>query len=220
MEESSSGVYAPQILEFVTVADQFCKHVERTSGYKPSEFLSIMQRLLPFLYVKAVNLPATEPNFEEGNERFVREEDWILIERTIASRLGLMNSFEEPFDQALHGSGEPSAGEVSEYIADIYQDLKDFLLQYRTGTEEVMNDAVWECSMHFETVWGRKLLGTVRAIHNIIYSGTDIDSQATEHGAQGAEHRDQGSGRRAQGSETDTSSWFISKRQEEYGEDD
>jgi hypothetical protein len=218
MEEPASGVYAPQIVEFVAVADQFCKHVERTSNYKPSEFLSIMQRLLPFLYIKAVNLPATEPNFEEGNERFVREEDWNMIERTVASKMGLMNSFEEPFDQSLHGSGEPAAGEVSEYIADIYQDVKDFLLQYRTGTEEVMNDSVWECSMHFETVWGRKLLGTVRAIHNIVYSGTDIDSQ--EHGARSAEHRDQGSGRRAQGSETDTSSWFISKRQEEYGEDD
>lgn len=220
MEEPASGVYAPQILEFVAVADQFCKHVERASNYKPSEFLSIMQRLLPFLYVKAVNLPATEPNFEEGNERFVREEDWKMIETAIASRLGHLNSFEEPFDQSLHGSGEPVAGEVSEYIADIYQDVKDFLLQYRTGTEEVMNDSVWECSMHFETMWGRKLLGTVRAIHNIVYSGTDIDSQDKEHGAQSAEHRDQGSGRRAQGSETDTSSWFISKRQEEYGEDD
>lgn len=213
MEEPASGVYAPQIFEFVTVADQFCKHVERASSYKPSEFLSIMQRLLPFLYVKAVNLPATEPNFEEGNERFVREEDWNVIERTIASRLGLMNSFEEPFDQALHGSGEPAAGEVSEYIADIYQDVKDFLLQYRTGTEEVMNDSVWECSMHFETMWGRKLLGTVRAIHNIVYSGTDIDAQVTEIKAQGSGHG-------AQGTETDTSSWFISKRQEEYGEDD
>ena len=143
-----------------------------------------------------------------------------MIETAIASRLGHLNSFEEPFDQSLHGSGEPVAGEVSEYIADIYQDVKDFLLQYRTGTEEVMNDSVWECSMHFETMWGRKLLGTVRAIHNIVYSGTYIDSQDKEHGAQSAEHRDQGSGRRAQGSETDTSSWFISKRQEEYGEDD
>jgi hypothetical protein len=213
MEEPASGVYAPQIVEFVTVADQFCKHVERAQSYKPSEFLSVMQRLLPFLYVKAVNLPATEPNFEEGNERFVREEDWNLIERTIASRMGQLNSFEEPFDQALHGSGEPAAGDVSEYIADIYQDVKDFLLQYRTGTEEVMNDSVWECSMHFETIWGRKLLGVVRAIHNIVYSGTDIDAQVTEHGAQGAGHG-------AHGTETDTSSWFISKRQEEYGEDD
>ncbi len=208
MEKSSGGVYAPQIIEFVTVADQFCKHTERLSSYKASEFLSIMQRLLPVIYVKAVVIPPTEPFFEEGNERFVREEDWNAIDRAISSKLGEFNSFEEPFDQTLHGAGEPAAGTISEYLADLYQDLKDFLLQYRTGTEEVMNDAVWECSNRFETSWGKKSLSILRAIHQIFYSGTDIDSI------------DNSADNIPLGSEKDTSSWFISKRQEDYGDKD
>lgn len=208
MEQSSGGVYAPQIIEFVTVADQFCKHIERFSSYKTSEFLSIMQRLLPIIYVKAVVVPRTEPVFEEGNERFVKEEDWNAIDRAIASKLGEFNSFEEPFDQTLHGAGEPAAGTISEYLADLYQELKDFLLQYRTGTEEVMNDAVWECSNRFETSWGKKILSTLRAIHQIFYSGTNIDSI------------DNSADEISRDSEKDTSSWFISKRQEDYGNKD
>ena len=39
-------------------------------------------------------------------------------------------------------------------MADIYQDIKDFLLLYQTGTEEVMNDAVWECRLNFENFLG------------------------------------------------------------------
>src|SRR5665811_1865626 len=35
-------------------------------------------------------------------------------------------------------------------IWPIYQDLKDFVLLYKAGTDEVMNDAVWECRMNFE----------------------------------------------------------------------
>jgi hypothetical protein len=206
MEEPAGGVYARQILEFVTVADQFCKHVDRVPTYKPSEILSIVQRLGPFLYVKAANLPKTEPVFEEGNERFVTEEEWTRIEKAIAAKLVSINTFEEAYDQSLHGSGEPAAGAISEYIADIYQDLKDFLMQYNTGTEEVMNDAIWECSMHFETAWGRKLLGTLRAIHSVLYSGTDIDSQT------------EGNPMQQTDTDQDTSSWFLSKRQQEYGE--
>lgn len=208
MDQSAGGVYAPQIIEFVTVADQFCKHIERISSYKSSEFLAVMQRLLPFLYVKAAIIPPFEPIFEEGNERFVKEEDWNAIESIISTKLGEFNSFEEPFDQTLHGAGEPAAGMVSEYIADLYQDLKDFLLQYRTGTEEVMNDAIWECSNNFETSWGKKLLSTLRAIHHIVYSVTDIDS-ISQAGESSSTDTDK-----------DKSSWFISKRQEEYGEID
>ncbi|MBM3421565.1 MAG: DUF5063 domain-containing protein, partial [Bacteroidetes bacterium] len=51
MGEPKSGVYAPQVIEFIAVADQFCRHLSRASGYRPSEFLKVMQRLLPFLYL-------------------------------------------------------------------------------------------------------------------------------------------------------------------------
>ena len=34
---------------------------------------------------------------------------------------------------------------ISENVADIYQDLKDFILSYRIGTVEVMRAALWEC---------------------------------------------------------------------------
>ena len=207
MKEPKSGVYSPRVIEFITVADQFCKHLVRVQGYKPSEFISIMQRLLPFLYLKAVALPRFESVFEEGNERFVREEEYKTIESSVAILLGQFDSFEEPYDQYLHESGEPLAASVSEYLADMYQDIKDCLLQYRTGTEEVMNDAVWECSLNFETVWGKKLLSVLRAIHRIIYSVTDID-EAVSNNTSREEER-----------EPDRSEWLISRRQKDYGDE-
>jgi hypothetical protein len=207
MKEPKSGAYSSQVIEFITVSDQFCKHLMRARSYKPSEFISIMQRLLPLLYLKAVVLPKFEPVFEEGNERFVREEEYKLIESSIAFLLGQFDSFEEPYDQYLHESGEPVAASVSEYLADMYQDIKDCILQYRTGTEDVMNDAIWECSLNFETVWGKKLLSVLRAIHRIVYSVTDIDEAVS---------KDKG---REEGYDTDKSDWFISRRQEDYGDE-
>ncbi|MBM3420319.1 MAG: DUF5063 domain-containing protein, partial [Bacteroidetes bacterium] len=108
--------------------------------------------------------------------RYVKEEEYNRIASAVSSLMGEADTFEESFDQLLHGPGEPAAGSVSEYLADMYQEIRDCLLQYQTGTEEVMNDAIWECSMTFETLWGRKLLSVLRAIHPILYSGTGAAS--------------------------------------------
>lgn len=208
MSELKSGVYSQQVIEFVTVADQFCKHLARAGSYQPSEFLSVMQRLLPFLYLKTLTLPRFESHFEEGNERFVREEEYNRIESSIATLLGQADGFEEPSGQFLTATGEPASASISEYLADIYQDVRDCLLQYQTGTEEVMNDAIWECSMTFETIWGRKLISVLRAVHDIVYSGTgDSDSQA-------GTNREPGSGFTG-----DKSEWFITRRQKDYDRD-
>jgi hypothetical protein len=95
---------------------------------------------------------------------------------------------------------------ISENISDIYQDIKDFLLLYQTGAPEVMNDAVWECRMNFENIWGQKLVNAMRAIHRYLYSGEEL----TETEDLAADEKDE---------LRDTSSWFISKRQKDSGRD-
>jgi len=69
---------------------------------------------------------------------------------------------------------------ISENIADIYQDLKDFILAYRIGTLDVMNDALWMCRNNFEQYWGQKLVNGLRAIHNLVYGITEIDETNDE----------------------------------------
>ena len=101
----------------------------------------------------------------------------------------------------MKDSEGPVTSSISENMTDIYQDIKDFLLLYQTGTDEVMNDAVWECRMNFETFWGQKLVNSMRAIHKFIYSGEEIGNIEKED-----ENRDEN---------RNTSDWFISKRQKD-----
>jgi hypothetical protein len=86
-------------------------------------------------------------------------------------------------------------------MADIYQDIKDFLLLYQTGNVEVMNDAVWECRMNFENFWGQKLVNSMRAIHRFLYSGEEIGK--VEKKSAGDEEN------------INTSDWFITRRQKD-----
>jgi hypothetical protein len=201
MDANSDPVYSRNVIEFVAVANEFCKYTEHASEIKGDEMLHIMQRILPLMYLKASLLPKLDPFFEDGNEKFVTEADWIDINEILKEKFGTANDYLEVFDEKLNDSDGPVVSSISENMADIYQDMKDFLLLYQTGTGEVMNDAVWECRMNFENFWGQKLVNSMRAIHKFIYSGEEIGKVAKKD-----EDNDEN---------RNTTDWFITRRQKD-----
>jgi len=168
--------------------------------------LRILQRLLPLLYLKASLLPELEPFFKDENEKFITESDWFRINDAFKVKFGTANDYLELYDEKYIESETPVPSSLAENMADIYQDLKDFLLLYQTGTQEVMNDAVWECRLNFENIWGQKLVNALKAIHKFIYSGKEIEKVEDDENIPG--------------NNIDTSEWFISKRQKEFRGDD
>jgi hypothetical protein len=142
MDPTTDPVYSRNVIEFVAVANEFCKYCEHASELKGDELLKILQRILPLMYLKASLLPQLNPYFEDGNEKFVTESDWTGIQEALKEKFGTADDFLEVFDERMSDSEGPVTASISENMADIYQDMKDFLLLYQTGTVEVMNDAV------------------------------------------------------------------------------
>jgi hypothetical protein len=205
MSKKTDPVFSRNVVEFTAAANEFCKYAEHSAEMKGDELLRILQRILPFLYLKASLLPSLEPFFEDGNEKFVTESDWTTIRDILKDKFGTADDYLEVFDEKLNESEGPVVSSISENMADIYQDLKDFLLLYQTGTKEVMNDAVWECRLNFENYWGQKLTNSLRAIHRFIYSGEEIGK------VEANDNTDD---------ERDTSGWFISQRQKDLRRND
>jgi hypothetical protein len=206
MARNSDPVFSRNVVEFVAVANEFCKYAEHASEIKGDEMLKILQRILPLLYLKASLLPALEPFFEDGNEKFVTETDWNMVNDSFQKRFGTADEYTDFPGKDSADTETPVTSSLAENLADMYQDMKDFLLLYQTGTKEVMNDAVWECRMNFENIWGQKLVNSLRAIHRFLYSGDEI-SEVSE-------------GSEESGDERDTSEWIISKRQKDYRKND
>jgi len=204
MENSSEPVYSRNVIEFVAVANEFCKYAEHASELKGDDLLKILQRILPLMYLKASLLPQLEPYFEDGNEKFVTENDWVRVHDKLREVFGTADDYMEIFDDKARETEGAVVASISENMADIYQDIKDFLLLYQTGTSEVMNDAVWECRQNFETFWGQKLVNSMRAIHYFIYSGEEIGNIEEEEEEEKS------------GEERNTADWFISRRQKEF----
>ena len=205
METNQEPVYSRHVVEFVTVANEFCKYAEHSSEIKGDQMLRIMQRLLPLLYLKAAFLPQLEPVFDDGNEKFVTEPDWYRIHDGFKRALGSANDYLGLPEQITSESEIPVTMSIAEDMADIYQDIKNFLLLYQTGTPEVMNDSVWECRMNFENYWENKLINSIMAIHKFICSGDEISEPGEDkQKPRGDDHSD----------------WFISRRQKEFREGD
>lgn len=166
MEQSTENiVYSKNVIEFVTIAAENCLFLEHTTDYSRNDFICQSTRLLSLLYAKAVVLETPETVFEDVPERFVTEEDYLFIRERIETLLGNDNIYLEVFHPQMKYSDTPIAAFISEDLADIYQELKDFAANYRIGVTDIMNDALAVCLEAFAEHWGQKLLNSLRALH-------------------------------------------------------
>lgn len=170
-------VYSKQVVEFVTVANEFCSSLETAGSYTGKSFIDKVQKILPLLYLKTAVLPPIESFEEMGLEKFVSEVDYNFLQQKVMNLLGEHDDFQEVFEPGMQYSDAPLTASISECLADIYQDLKDFLMSYRTGDDLVMQEALWVCMDSFKTFWGQRLVNSLRAIHSLACGDIDLDDQ-------------------------------------------
>lgn len=166
-------VYSGEMLEFVRAANACCEFFEGLKGTDGRTFIRDSVRHLSWVYASFLLIGETEPVFESPAEPSVTEQDWSALFQRIAMILGPHNDVlrmagEEEFDRS-----ELVPHTISEDLADLYQELRDFTGIYSRGMEELMNDAAWELNEHFAEHWGMKLLRALQALHELYVSGID-----------------------------------------------
>lgn len=188
-DTNTTLLYSQNVLEFVTVTAETCLFLENASAHERTEFIEKALKILPLLYLKTAMLPETEEVLEELPEQFVTESAYEQIRNSIASLLGTADDYLEVFTQGIEYSEEGVKASVSEDLADVYQDLKNFISAYQIGNEEVMNDALYYCTLSFREYWGQKLLNGLRALHAAFYSPQENDDSNDSAPAQGNKER-------------------------------
>lgn len=168
-------IYSKDIIEFVTVGAEYCAFLERTPELGKDEFIDKIIKILPLLYLKATLLSPEEPEEEAYTERFVTESMYESVRMSIESLLGEDDNYLEVFQSGMEYSEGPLAASISEGLADIYQDLKDFISVYRLGNEPQMLESLYICYENFVSYWGQQLVNVLRALHHVKYSQHDDD---------------------------------------------
>jgi hypothetical protein len=167
-KESKELVQSKSVLEFITVANEVCLFLEEIEKYDMEFLLTYMQKVLPLLYLKGTMLPDLIVSDEAANERFVTLEEWEKVYLNILNKTALKDNFYY-FNSYSDVNDKKEKGSIAENLADIYQDLKDFLLLYQKNTLSAQENAVHSCKKLFEINWGLKAINTHKAIHWLLF---------------------------------------------------
>lgn len=175
MEENK--VYSHQVVEFTTVAREYCLLCENAPRYTKADFIRVATRMLPLLYLKAAMLPQLERILDDELQDSVDEFQYEQIRSAISQKLTRHDDYLEVFKDDFKLSETPVVASISEDMADIFQDLRNYCESYRIGIEEIMNDAVCRVTEQFETYWGQRLCNAMRALHSVLYGSDDLTDE-------------------------------------------
>jgi hypothetical protein len=179
--ESSSHhafVYSVEMVEFVTASNHYCHFLEQAAGEEGKSFIANLVQILPQVYATFVKLEKTEPVYDTAVEPTVTEQEWALVYHQVANTLGPYNETLRPAEEEEFDRSEMVRHTISEDLADLYQELKDFTLAFSRGMEELMNDAAWELRERFTEHWGKKLLRSLMALHELYVKGKDPSEES------------------------------------------
>ncbi|OIP01832.1 MAG: hypothetical protein AUJ98_02965 [Bacteroidetes bacterium CG2_30_33_31] len=165
MKDNLSIIQSKQVLDMVLVANDFCLFTESLDSKVNIDILSYYQKVLPLLYLKGALLPAIEVSDESVNQRFVTAESWQEIFFAIESKFG-----EEDKYWFVDLNNDMIKESLADNLADIYQDMKDFILLFQDPKLSAKENAVSECKRLFETHWGERITKALNKIHLTIFN--------------------------------------------------
>lgn len=163
------------IIEMATVANEFCFFLETLGTKDKQTILEFSQRILPLLYLKGSLLPDISPEYPEANERFVTEEEWQNIFTMLREKFGKDDEY-WIIDPLYINETEPLKASLSENMADIYQDMKDFIMLMQKNTLSARENAISECNNLLANHWGYRIGNIFNRIHHLIYYDEEISS--------------------------------------------
>jgi len=166
-------VYSSELVAFVKEANACCSYLEDLKGSEGRAFITESLKHLSSVYTTFLQIGDTEPLMESSIEPTVSEQEWSALFQRLSMILGPHNDIlriagEEEFDRS-----EVVNHTISEDVADLYQELRDFTASYSLGIEELMNDAAWDLKIRFNEHWGTKLLRALQALHELFVSSVD-----------------------------------------------
>ncbi|MDH8702163.1 hypothetical protein M2138_001523 [Dysgonomonadaceae bacterium PH5-43] len=165
-------IYSNYTIDFARVALEFCVFVEKVKESDKQTFVDNMTKVLPLLYLKVSIIPNITNNYESELNSKVDEVLYQQVLDNVGELLGEDDLYLETFHPDIKLSDSPVAVKISEDLADIYQDLGNFIAIFKNGHKETMNDSLILCIENFKKFWGQRLVNALRALHFIKYKTT------------------------------------------------
>lgn len=157
--------YSKNVLEMLTVANDYCMAMAKVESKSINELISYLIKVSPLMYIKGALLEDIEVNNPDANQRFVTEEEWEGLFAKLRKAFGDKDEFW--FIDNSENSNDPVKGSLAEHYADIYQDMKDFLMLYQVNSLDAKENAVSGIKDSFLSHWGYRLVNAHKTLHHL-----------------------------------------------------
>lgn len=165
---------SPNVLSFIGLANEYCVAVTNAHQSEKEEFIAEMLRLLPRIYIAISDVSIVETDYPDDDGmaigNYIEEEYYENVRRHLEMLFGEDDTFLETFEEDMKYSDTPIGVSVSEYLADIFQDLFNFVAVVRDSEGLHTMAALIECKENFEAYWSQKLCNVLRAINKLRYT--------------------------------------------------
>ena len=173
MDDNKNNL-SPNSLAFIALANEYCHAVENVSEYEHDEFVAMMLKLLPRIYIAASDIKVKQADDELYIDSSLDEFSYDNVKDNMSRVIGENDIYLEVFMEDMKYSDTPISSSISENLADIYQSLYNFVASVKDSANETANGYIYLCKSDFDTYWGQTLCNVLRALHSIYYNTQQI----------------------------------------------
>lgn len=151
--------------ELIMVANEYCHLIENIRKYESDVIVEILRKMLPMLYLKGSIIKPLQNIDESFAQRFVTEENYEILLGDLRHQLKSADKvllYDELKNQAIEYS-------LSEWLCDVYQDLKDVILLLARPLNEEKSAANNMAIRWFEERWGNETALAIPVLHRLAF---------------------------------------------------
>lgn len=167
------------LIKTAELAARYCLAVENAGEREKMEFVREMLRYLPQLYLSfsgdgdEAGGSLDEDYGYEVPFSYVDEAFYDRVRGNVGMLLGSDDTYLEAFYEDMKYSETPVAASISEGLADIFQDLYNFISLVKDTEGSRIGEAFARCRENFDSYWGQILCNLMRPLHRLLVSHTD-----------------------------------------------
>lgn len=168
-----------RLIKIARESAEYCMTLEKAPEMEKSEFVNTILGHLPQLYIyfstkeEQKQESAYDAEYSEGCYSYVDEEFYNHVRDGVQRLFGEDDIYLEAFQEAMRYSDTPVAASISEGLADIFQDLYNFISIVKDSGGDQIDEAFSRCRENFHSYWGQILCNLMRPLHYLAENQTE-----------------------------------------------
>ncbi|MBO4965248.1 MAG: DUF5063 domain-containing protein [Muribaculaceae bacterium] len=159
------------MMQAVTLATEYCNALQQAPETEQADFVANLVTLLPKLYLTFCEADENDMIDDAYFPDYVDEDYYMNIRHGIETLLGEHDTYLETFEEDMKYSDTPIAASIAEGLADIFQDLYNFITEVKESDGENLAGAFSSCFDNFRNYWAQTLCNVMRPLNNLRFSG-------------------------------------------------